>query len=177
MKINYILRTRPRAKARPGFTVVKRKDPVTGKKKVVIFHNKKGDEMVKEIIYNPLQDEEKNLGALVRSIPLKGVAVPLSGTLAVQMIFCKDGIRLVIEEVEDIRPKRLVADISNYAKFPEDALNKIVWADDKQIVDLRARFSLRSVDEEPDETELREKSQAELELGGQSDPKNSKVPF
>lgn len=173
MKINWLLRTRPRAKATHRSMVVKFKDKKTGKMRVVIYHDRQGNEMVKSFQYNPQAKEEKAFANLLRSIALAGVALPLKSKVAVEMIFCKDGIRLTLEEVEDVRPKGIRADITNYAKFVEDALNQVVWADDSQIVELRARFSPRCVDQEPDETEIRQAPQGTLF----EKEKDEKVPF
>lgn len=176
MKINYILRFRPYSKPSVRGHVVKYTDKATGKKRVRIKLLSNGDEDVFLFHYNPVEKKQAALGFLARSVGPKRGEVPLRKSVALDAILCRDGIRFAVEEVEAVRPKGLTGDITNYWKGIEDALNKIVWADDKLVVSLKIRFSRAPVDDEPDESELKEKNQAELNLGGQ-DSKDAKIPF
>ena len=68
---------------------------------------------------------------------------PLTGPLSVTVRFYRDiqksdsKKKKMAKEAGDIRPTKK-PDVDNYVKSLLDALNKVLWADDNQIIDLHA---------------------------------------
>lgn len=61
------------------------------------------------------------------------------GPIAVTIDFSNDEVLLSIEPCEDYESRKLRGDIDNYTKLVLDALNRVAYDDDKQIVTLTIR--------------------------------------
>jgi len=90
--------------------------------------------------YNPSEDAEHALGWEAKSQKPRGMIWPLKADLSVEMIFRPDRTEVLVEECKNERPKAIRGDLTNIAKAFEDALNRIVWTDDKRIVELKLGF-------------------------------------
>lgn len=67
-------------------------------------------------------------------------ARPVEGPVVVDLSVEVDGITIEISAATETRPKRVRGDLDNYAKAALDACNGLAFADDSQVVELRARF-------------------------------------
>jgi Holliday junction resolvase RusA-like endonuclease len=63
----------------------------------------------------------------------------LEGFLRVEYVFENERIVMRVFEADDYVNRKLRGDVDNYQKLANDALNKVAWKDDRQIVDLRGR--------------------------------------
>ena len=61
------------------------------------------------------------------------------GPIAVELDFHNDRIVMRVTETTDYTQRKLRGDVDNFMKLVGDGLNKIAWADDKQIVSLAGR--------------------------------------
>lgn len=62
--------------------------------------------------------------------------VPFEGPISMSVEMDKEQLHIVITEMPDHTTK-LTGDVDNYLKTVGDALNKVAYADDKQIMDLQ----------------------------------------
>jgi Holliday junction resolvase RusA-like endonuclease len=87
-------------------------------------------------VYTPkaTKDAEKNLKEQWLA---QNAAEPLEGPLAVRLVLSDEAVSITVAEYgEPIESKKLRGDLDNYAKTVLDALNKVAWVDDRQIVHL-----------------------------------------
>lgn len=56
--------------------------------------------------------------------------------VSVRYEFSNEQIFVYVEEAEDYTQRQLRGDLDNYEKLVNDALNKVAWDDDRQIVKL-----------------------------------------
>lgn len=61
------------------------------------------------------------------------------GPIDVDIEFANDSVKLTIVSGTDYQNRKLTGDVDNYGKLVLDALNKIAYEDDKQIVSLLIR--------------------------------------
>ena len=95
--------------------------------------------------YNPTEKAEEADGWEAITQRPASAEWPLKENVSVRMIFHPDGTELLIEPSDLERPEEIEADLTNIAKHYEDSLNKIVWKDDKQVVELHLEFNNESL--------------------------------
>ena len=93
--------------------------------------------------YNPHGKALLDWHGLIRNqLRLQGEPI-IEGPVAVRLHIGADSTDIEVIPVvgcEPCRPKGIRADIDNIAKFDLDAMNKLTYFDDVQVVDLSARF-------------------------------------
>lgn len=80
-------------------------------------------------------DAERNLREQYEA----GGGPKFDGPIAVTIDFSNTEVRLSVATCDDYENRKLTGDVDNYGKLVLDALNKIAYEDDKQIVSLLIR--------------------------------------